>query len=52
MKNVFCFTEKALFILKKLKFLYFHLPLFFSLSAIASEVDPRKTLKFMMSSTA
>ena len=36
MKNVFYFIKKAL---------YFHLPLFFSLSAIALEVDPRKTLK-------
>ena len=32
-------------------FLYFRLPLFFPLSAIAWEVDPRKILKFMTSST-
>ena len=36
MKNVFYFS---------FKFLYFCLPLFFSLSAIASGVDPRKILK-------
>ena len=29
------------------KFLYFHLLLFFSLSAVALELDPRQTLKFM-----
>ena len=40
-KNVFYFIQKALFILKIFKFLYFHLPLFFSLSAIALDVDPR-----------
>ena len=51
MKNVFCFIKKALFVLEIFKFLYFSLPLFFSLSAIALEVDPRKILKFMMSST-
>ena len=51
MKNVFYFIEKTLFILEIFKFLYFHLPLFFTLSAIALKVDPRKILKFMMSST-
>ena len=51
-KNVFYFIKEALFVLKIFKFLYFHLPLFFSLSAFASQVDPRKTLKFMMSSIA
>ena len=45
MKNVFYFIKKALFILKIFKFLYFHLPLFFSLSATASVVGPRKILK-------
>ena len=30
---------------------FFYLPLFFSLSAIALKVDPRKILKFMRSST-
>ena len=48
-KNVFYFIEKTLFILEIFKFLYFHLPLFFTLSAIALEVDPRKILKFMSS---
>ena len=51
MKNVFYFIEKALFVLEIFKFLYFRLPLFFTLSAIALEVDPRKILKFMMPST-
>ena len=35
MKDVFYFIEKALFVLEIFKFLYFHLPLFFSMSAIA-----------------
>ena len=35
MKDVFYFVEKALFILEIFKFLYFRLPLFFSMSAIA-----------------
>ena len=48
MKNVFYFIEKALFVLEIFKFLYFRFHLFFSLSAIALEVDPRKILKFMM----
>ena len=52
MKNVFYFIKKALFILKIFKFLYLCLSLFFSLSAIAFEVDARKVLKSMMSSTA
>ena len=42
---------KTFFVLEIFKFLHFRLPLFFSLSAIALEVDPRKILKFMMSST-
>ena len=42
MKNVFYFIKKALFVLKTFNFLYFRLPLFFSLSAIVLEVDPRK----------
>ena len=50
-KMFFYFILKALFVLEIFKFLYFRLPLFFSLSAIALEVDPRKILKFMMSST-
>ena len=41
MKDVFGFIEKALFVLEIFKFLYFHLSLFFSLSAIALELDPR-----------
>ena len=51
MKNVFYFIQKALFVLEIFTFLYFHLPLFFSLSAITVEVDPKKILKFMTSST-
>ena len=35
MKSAFYFIEKALFILEIFEFLYFHLPLFFSQSAIA-----------------
>ena len=38
MQNVFYFIVKALFFLEIFKFLYFCLPLFFSLSAIALEV--------------
>ena len=41
MKYVFYFIQKALFVLEIFKYLYFHLPLFFSLSAIALELDPR-----------
>ena len=41
MKNVFYFIEKALFVLKIFKFLYFPLPLFFPLSVIVLEVDQR-----------
>ena len=41
MKNAFYFIKKALFVLKIIKFFYFCLPLFFSLSAIASEINPR-----------
>ena len=39
LKDAFYFIEKALFILEIFKFLYFPLPLFFSLSAIALEDD-------------
>ena len=54
MKNVFYFIKKALFVLNifSKKFCIFVFSSFFSLSAIALEVDPRKILKFMMSSTA
>ena len=45
MKHVFYLILQALFIHEIFKFLYFHLPLFFSLSAIALEVDPRKISK-------
>ena len=38
MKNVFHFIWKVLFVLEIFRFLYFRLPLFFSLSAIALEV--------------
>ena len=41
MEDVFYFILKALFILDIFRFLYFHLPLFFSLPAIALELDPR-----------
>ena len=41
MKNAFYFIQKALFVLEIFKFLYFRLPPFFSLSAIALEVDRR-----------
>ena len=51
MKNVFYFIEKAFSVLEIFKFLYFRLLLFFSLSSIAVEIDPRKILKFMTSST-
>ena len=51
MKNVFYFILKALFVLEIFKFLYFCLPLVFSLSATASAVDPTKIFKFMTPST-
>ena len=51
-KDVFQFIQKALFVLEIFKFLYFRLPLFFSLSAIALEVDSGKMAKFMTSSFA
>ena len=41
MKNAFYFIEKALFVLKIFKFLYFHPPLFLFLSATALEDDRR-----------
>ena len=41
--NVFYFIEKALFVLEIFNFFYFRLPLFFSLSAIALEVDRSKS---------
>ena len=43
MKNVFYFILKALFVFEIFKFLYFRLPLFFYLPAIALDVDPRKS---------
>ena len=51
MKNAFGFIEKALFVFEIFKFLYIRLPLFFSFSVIALEVDSRKILKFMTSLT-
>ena len=42
MKSVFYFTYKALFVLEIFRFLYFLLLFFFSLSAIALQVDRRK----------
>ena len=41
MKDVFYFIWKALFVLGTFDFLCFHLPLFFSLSAITLVFDPR-----------
>ena len=41
MKNVFYFIQKALFVLEIFKCLYFHPPLFFSLSAIALDDELR-----------
>ena len=52
MKNIFYFIKKALSVLKIFTYLYFRLPFFFSLSAIALEVDPKKILTFMTLSTA
>ena len=46
----FLFYLKSSFVLEILKFLYFHLSLFFSFSATALEVDSRKILEFMASS--
>ena len=43
LKNVFYLIEKALLFLKIFKFLYFCLPIFFPLSAIALEVDLKKS---------
>ena len=40
MNDIFYFIYKALLVLEIFKFLFFHLPLFFSLSAIALELDP------------
>ena len=51
MKNASYFIKNVLFVLELFKFLYFRLPLFFSLSAIVLEVDPIKILDIMMSST-
>ena len=39
MKNVFYFIAIAFFVLEIFKFLYFHPPLFFSLSVITLEID-------------
>ena len=41
MKNAFYFIYKALFLLEIFSFLHFCLPIFFSLSAIALQVDQR-----------
>ena len=51
MKDDFYFILKALFVIKIFNFLYFHLPLFFSVSDIALKLDPRSVLKFITSST-
>ena len=49
--KIFISSKKLFSFSRCLSFFYFRLPLFSSLSAIALEVDPRKILKFMMSST-
>ena len=41
----FISSKKLFSFLRYSNFLYFHLPFFFSLSAIALEVDPKKNLK-------
>ena len=46
-EKCFLFHLKSSFVLKIFKFLYFRLPLFFSLSAIALAVDPRKSYDAM-----
>ena len=50
-KMFFISSKKLFSFLRYLNFYIFVFPLFFSLSAIALEVDPRKILKLMMSST-
>ena len=50
-KNIFLFYLKSSFHSRDIQIFVFNLPLFFSLSAIALEVHPRKTLTFMKSST-
>ena len=52
MKNVFYFIKKLFSYSRHSNFCIFIFPSSFSLSAIALEVDERKILKFMMSSTA
>ena len=47
----FISSKKLFSFLRYLNFCIFVFPSFFSRSAIALEVDPRKILKFMMSST-
>ena len=42
-KNVFYFIQKARFVHKIFKFMYFRLPLFFFLSAIALQVIQEKS---------
>ena len=49
MKNVFS-SKKLFLFLRYSNFLYIHLPLFFSVSATALELDSRKIIKFVTSS--
>ena len=46
-EKCFLLHQKALFVLEIIKFFYFCPSLFFTLSAIALEDDPRSILKFM-----
>ena len=48
-KDVFYCIQKTLFVLEIFKFLYFRLPLLFSLAAITLKLDRRQILKFMTS---
>ena len=50
-KNIFLFYLKSSFHSRDIQIFVFNLPLFFPLSVITLEVHPRKTLKFMKSST-
>ena len=50
-KMFFISSKKLFSFLRYLNFCIFVFPSFFTLSVIALEVDPRKILKFMMSST-
>ena len=51
MKNVFLFHQKSSFHSQDVQFFVFLSSPLFPLSAVALEVDPRKILKFIRSST-